>query len=687
MSEVKEIKLPRVLAAAKEFNVGQDTLIDFLVKKGFSKDDVKPTAKLTEKMYYALQAEFSSDKVAKNKADLIEIPKSAATERKKKDEEDISFGKSEKKVIVKEEPVIANVPIKKEEELPQPKVAKVEEEAKPVPEIENIKAPEIEAPKEIKKIDLSTIDSSTRPKKTSKKKAKQDEEKIQTESEKNISEEAVEKKNVTEINTDAVIDTQEEAAPLIENIKAEKIEGPKIVGKINLPVENDVRPKAPVREEKRKRKRIPVDRKGNENVNGPNTFQRAPSPFTRDNRPTYNPNRNGNAPPSQAPGNRFNRPAPGTSRPPLNRGPVRNNRDRKPEDKEIDQKQIQEKIRETQAKLSGSGGRGKSLKAKYRRAKREEAAETTGVSETDNKLQVTEFVTVSELANLMDVSFADVISKCMNLGIMVSINQRLDAEVIELVAGEFNFEVEFMGVEEVEEDDEDYEDNDDDLIPRAPIVTIMGHVDHGKTSLLDYIRSANVVAGEAGGITQHIGAYQVTTSNNKKITFLDTPGHEAFTAMRARGAKAADIAVIVIAADDAVMPQTKEAISHAQAASLPMIFAINKIDKDGANPQKIYEQLAQMNILVEEWGGKYQSQEISAKQGLNVDKLLEKILLEAELLELKANAEREATGTIIEASLDKGRGYVATILVQNGTLNLSDLIVSGQYYWPHQSDV
>jgi len=268
----------------------------------------------------------------------------------------------------------------------------------------------------------------------------------------------------------------------------------------------------------------------------------------------------------------------------------------------------------------------------------------------------------------------------MSLGIMVSINQRLDAEVIELVAGEFGYEVEFINLEQEADIDEEEEDNEEDMVPRAPIVTIMGHVDHGKTSLLDYIRSANVVAGEAGGITQHIGAYQVTTSTGKKITFLDTPGHEAFTAMRARGAKVADIAVIVVAADDAIMPQTKEAISHAQAANLPMIFAINKIDKEGANPEKIKEQLAGMNILVEDWGGKFQSQEISAKKGLNIDILLEKIGLEAELLELKANPDKYATGSVIEASLDKGRGYQSTILVQNGTLEQGDMIVCGQYY-------
>jgi len=269
----------------------------------------------------------------------------------------------------------------------------------------------------------------------------------------------------------------------------------------------------------------------------------------------------------------------------------------------------------------------------------------------------------------------------MGLGIMVSINQRLDAEVIELVAGEFGFDVEFIDMEkQLEMEEEEDVDDEEDLQPRSPIVTIMGHVDHGKTSLLDYIRKTTVVAGEAGGITQHIGAYQVNLPNGKDITFLDTPGHEAFTAMRARGAKVTDIAVIVIAADDAIMPQTKEAISHAQAANVPMIFAVNKIDKEGANPQKIYEQLANMNLLVESWGGKFQSQEISAKQGLNVDLLLEKILLEAELLELKANPEREANGTIIEATLDKGRGYVATVLVQNGTLSAGDLVVSGQHF-------
>ncbi|HTG54939.1 MAG TPA: translation initiation factor IF-2, partial [Niabella sp.] len=448
-----------------------------------------------------------------------------------------------------------------------------------------------------------------------------------------------------------------EPEPEITKIKAERIEGPKILGKIELPVDNDTRPK---RDEKRKRKRIPIEKKEvKPDPAAKKPFQQGGGGGNRDQR-----NNNNNSG-----GGGF-------------RGGDRRHHQHPREEKQIDEKAIQDKIRETQAKLSGGGNKQKSMRAKARRDKRNEAEDAMNIDAGDNKLQVTEFISVSELASLMDVSFADVISKCMGLGIMVSINQRLDAEVIELVASEFGYDVEFIDMEKQMEmeDDEDDEDDAEDLRPRSPIVTIMGHVDHGKTSLLDYIRNANVVAGEAGGITQHIGAYRVQVGEGREITFLDTPGHEAFTAMRARGAKVTDIAVIVVAADDAVMPQTKEAISHAQAAGVPMIFAVNKIDKDGANPTKIYEQLSQMNILVEEWGGKFQSQELSAKQGLNIDKLLEKILLEAELLELKANPEREATGTIIEASLDKGRGFVATLLVENGTLKQGDLVVSGQYF-------
>ena len=663
---MSELKTPRLLAAAKEFNIGQDTLVEFLVKKGFSRDELKPSAKLSSDQYFALQAEFQGDKVAKNKADQVEIPKVAAQAepKKKRDEEDLSFAKKEDKKVRKEEPVV-EAPVAA---APAPEVK--------APAVEKTVAPEIEAPKVINKIDLSAIDSSTRPKKAAKKKTEDTpteevEKPVVITTQNKVAEKAPE---LTEPVVAAIKVSEDEIAPTIENIRADKLEGPKILGKIDLPVNSDTRPKPAARDEKRKRKRIPVDGK---------PAPAAPS-LGADGKPVSGPNRpivaanNRNS--QGGGGGQFNRAGGG---PGGNRGGNRNDRGKRApiEDKEIDQKAIQEKIRETQAKLAGAGGKGKSLKAKYRRAKRDEAAESMGEMTEDNKLQVTEFVTVSELANLMDVSFADVIGKCMNLGIMVSINQRLDAEVIELVSSEFGFEVEFIGIDDADEfDEEDDEDDEASLVERAPIVTIMGHVDHGKTSLLDYIRNANVVAGEAGGITQHIGAYEVTTPTGKAITFLDTPGHEAFTAMRARGAKVTDISIIVVAADDAVMPQTKEAISHSQAANVPMIFAVNKIDKDGANPQKIYEQLSQMNILVEAWGGKFQNQELSARQGLNVDALLEKVLLEAELLDLKANPNKEGSGTIIEASLDKGRGYVATILVQNGTLRQGDLIVSGQHY-------
>ncbi len=644
-----EVNTPRLMAAAKEFNIGKDTLIDYLLSKGFEGDDLKPTSRISEEMYRVLQVEFQTDKAAKQKAEQIDLPKNAVTDyKKRRDEQDLSFNKKEPSKP-KETPVVETlaeeIPIAviAPEIVPEPPVAEAVPEQKE-PEIIKIDAPEMEQPKVIDKIDLSTIDSSTRPKKTAASTASKISKKETVEKEINEQPIAAAAPQLEQISEENVHPGPIKAEPvIITNIKAEKLEGPKILGKIVLPVNNDTRPKPS--DERRKRKRIVVEKKPTTNAPGPSgNFQRPQSP---------------------RPPGRFNRSA-----------PMPNRR----EEKEIDQKEIQDKIKETQAKLAGSGGRGKSLKAKYRKAKREEAAENVGEEVTDNKLQVTEFISVSEFANLMDVSFADVISKCMSLGIMVSINQRLEADVIELVAGEFNFEVEFIGIDDETEYEEEEEDSQEDLVTRPPIVTIMGHVDHGKTSLLDYIRQANVIAGEAGGITQHIGAYEVTLKNGRAITFLDTPGHEAFTAMRARGAKVTDIAVIVVAADDAVMPQTKEAISHAQAANVPMIFALNKIDKDGANPEKIKEQLSAMNILVEDWGGKYQSQEISARQGLNVDALLDKILLESDLLDLKANPDKGASGTVIEASLDKGRGYVATILVQNGTLKQGDLLVSGQNY-------
>ncbi len=681
-----EIKLPRLLGAAKEFNIGQDTLIEFLVGKGFDREELKPTAKLSVEMYQALQHNFQGDKVAKTKADQVEIPKNVQAERRRREDEEITFRKEEIKPAIvvehvqqvqqKTEPEkVAEVPVNTPPVIPaEPEEVPVEEAKPREAEIIKMDIPEIEGPKIIDKIDLSAINSSTRPKKIEIKLAPQAEE---------IKPQIV---NEEPANIEKEEPQQEEEQPQgqaeIENIKADKITGPKIVGRIELPQENDTRPKATPptqqhREEKRKRKRIPIDKTG----------AGAPPPAER--------RAEGGHPQQRQQGagadNRFRRDgggrgpdggrSHGVGRPQLTRpGAGHHNRDRNVvQQREIDPKEISAKIRETQIKITGgtSGG-----SKNYKKNKGSKSSKNTeDIYTNDSKvLQVTEYVTVSELANLMNESFATIISKCMSLGIMVSINQRLDAEVIELVANELGYQVEFIGLEDEDVEEEEEHDDPEDLQSRPPIVTIMGHVDHGKTSLLDYIRSTNVVAGEAGGITQHIGAYQVTVGDGKKITFLDTPGHEAFTAMRARGAKAADVAVIVVAADDAVMPQTKEAISHAQAANLPMIFAINKIDKDGANPAKIYEQLSQLNILVEEWGGKFQSQEISAKMGLNVDALLEKILLEADLLDLKANPDKEATGTIIEASLDKGRGYVATVLVQNGTLQQSDIMVSGQYF-------
>ncbi len=642
---MSEANTPRLMAAAKEFNIGKDTLVDFLVSKNFSKDDLKPTSKLSEDMYNCLLQEFSSDKAAKAKSDAIEIPKGSSGDvKKKKDEEEIVFKKDAKKKAQAEisEPVVPPVAPVEEAPVSVPEII-APEPAKAPAEVEKLKidAPELDGPKLLHKIDLDAIDSSTRPKRGATKKK---EEKEKTTTSTNTKPEVTEP---VEVPATPVV----AKAPETEMIKIEapELEGTKVVGKIELTPDLEDRGRSA--DEKRKRKRIPIEKKDEERMK-PLLQKDGAKPAGGAARPT-------------APR------APGTSRMAI----------RKDKDvKEIDEKEIQNKIKETQAKLSGGGGsKPKITKSKMRRLKREEME--AGTEGEESKIQLTEFISVSELANLLDVNFADIISKCMSLGIMVSINQRLDAEVIELVAGEFGYEVEFIDMEkQMEMEEQDTDDQLEDNVSRAPIVTIMGHVDHGKTSLLDYIRNANVVAGEAGGITQHIGAYHVDLPSGKSITFLDTPGHEAFTAMRARGAKVTDLAIIVVAADDAVMPQTREAISHAQAAGVPMIFAINKIDKDGANSQKIYEQLAGMNILVEEWGGKFQSQELSAKQGLNVDKLLEKILLESEMLDLKANPEKEASGTVIEATLDKGRGYVATILVQNGTLHVGDLVVSGQHY-------
>ncbi|MDZ4667558.1 MAG: translation initiation factor IF-2 [bacterium] len=485
-------------------------------------------------------------------------------------------------------------------------------------------------------------------------------------------------------------DQPEEAT--VSEVKYEKLEGLKVMGKIVLKQDPPAKKQNPVAssddpngKRKRKRKQIGGDQPGTNRVdpNKPADPNRPRTPYLgNNNRGPGNNNRGPGSPGqgnNQAGGNRF-----GNNRGPGGPGAPGHNRFAKPEEKtEISDKEIQDKLKATLARLN-PGSKNPNIgavRSKLRKQKRDfkanEREEAMMQEEMEkNKLKVTEFVTANELASMMNLQVTQIISACMSLGMMVSINQRLDAETIAIVAEEFGFEVEFVSAEMVEAVEEEIDDPST-LVHRAPIVTVMGHVDHGKTSLLDYVRSANVVKGEAGGITQHIGAYEVKLENGKKITFLDTPGHEAFTAMRARGAKITDIVIIVIAADDSVMPQTKEAISHSLAAGVPIIFAINKIDRDGANPDRIREQLSAMNILVEEWGGKYQCQEISAKKGTGIETLLEKVLLEAEMLDLKANPNKRAVGSIIEATLDKGRGIVTTVMVQSGTMKVGDPLLAG----------
>jgi translation initiation factor IF-2 len=539
------------------------------------------------------------------------------------DEEDINLEEIKRQVL-SETPQKASEP-KKEEVVA---VAPVQEVSAPVQE-------EKEVPSENKvnvvgRIDLDAINQRTRP---DKKKEKTPEKPVQVAPVPTKAPVSAPTPTAPAAPAPEVKETVVAKAAEIETIRADRqtLTGPTVLGKIELPV---ARPRTPVASSsedannKRKRKRI----KKVEVSNTPNT------PNTQN--------------------------KPKTDKP------------------EVSGQDIQKEIKETLARLSNQGGKSKA--SKNRRQKRDNYAqrrqEEMAMAELEEKtLKLTEFVTVSELASMMNIQPTQVISVCMSLGIFASINQRLDAETIQIVADEFGFETEFISAE-LQDAITVIEDQPEDLIPRPPIITVMGHVDHGKTSLLDRIRNANVTEGEAGGITQHIGAYSVTLKDNRKMTFLDTPGHEAFTAMRARGAQVTDVAIIIVAADDDVMPQTKEAISHAQAANVPMIFAINKIDKPGANPDRIREQLSAMNILVEDWGGKYQVQEISARQNLNIDALLDKVLLEAELLELKANPEKNAVGTVIESSLDKGKGYVTNMLVEAGTMRIGDVILVGRYY-------
>jgi translation initiation factor IF-2 len=617
----------RLGKAAGELNVGIPTIVEFLGSKGIVIDPV-PTSRLEQEHYEILCQEFAADQSMKeqSKAALRREKRESLSIKDKplEDQKPAPIIEDEDEGDINLEEIKRQVLSEATPKAPEPKAEAVN------PVIEEVVAAEPSAEVSenkvnvIGKIDLDALNQKTRPdKKKEKVVEKQPEAAPVVPSPEVVKEAPAPQPEPTE---DPVA-----KAPEIETIRVARqtLSGPTVLGKIELPVERQRTPVASSSEDansKRKRKRI----KKVEVSNTPNTTANKP----------------------------------------------------KAAKAEISEHDIQKEIKDTLARLSNQGGKSKA--SKNRRQKRDNYAqrrqEEMAMAELEEKtLKLTEFVTVSELASMMNVQPTQVISVCMSLGIFASINQRLDAETIHIVADEFGFETEFISAE-LQDAITVVEDQPEDLISRPPIVTVMGHVDHGKTSLLDRIRNANVTEGEAGGITQHIGAYSVTLKDNRKMTFLDTPGHEAFTAMRARGAQVTDVAIIIVAADDDVMPQTKEAISHAQAANVPMIFAINKIDKPGANPDRIREQLSAMNILVEDWGGKYQVQEISARQNLNIDALLDKVLLEAELLDLKANPAKNAVGTVIESSLDKGKGYVTNMLVEAGTMRIGDVILVGRYY-------
>lgn len=682
-------KTPRLNAVVKELNVGMQTLVEHLAKKGHVVEG-KPTTKITEEQYNILLNDFQSDKKVRDDAKQMGKAKQVKKEevsitppRKKEpvhedeDEDDgilIKSGLSPNAKKIEAPAPQPPAPVSKKEEKPAEK--EKEEVAEPAAEEEKPKLTVIG------KIDLQGINTKTRPEKKPVKKEEEPEAKTtKPEVQETPAPPAETETKIAAEKTETPAQEPPAEEPKTIEPNFEKLSGLKVMGKINLPVDNPPAKKPqPIAssddsslKKKRRRKNFVTgsenpDAKRTDNTGTPSGNNR---PIVAVKRPEHTGGGygGGNKRFGGGPGNRFG-----------NKGPRVDENGNKVE---ITDKEIQDKLKETLARLN-PGSKAPNIgavRSKIRKQKRdaafdkreEEALEQEGMR---RKIKVTEFVTANELAKLMEVPVTQIISACMSLGLMVSINQRLDAETIAIVADEFDYDVEFVSADLQEEIEED-EDNPEDLEPRAPIVTVMGHVDHGKTSLLDYIRKANVIAGEAGGITQHIGAYEVTLNNGKKVAFLDTPGHEAFTAMRARGAKITDIVIIVIAADDSVMPQTKEAISHAQAAGVPLIFALNKIDREGANPDKIREQLAAMDILVEEWGGKYQCQEISAKKGLNIDLLLEKVLLEAELLDLKANPDKRATGSVIEATLDKGRGITTTVMVQGGTMRVGDPILAG----------
>lgn len=719
MSESKSINL---LKAAKELNIGLATAVESLTKKGY-KVEPKPNTKLTEEMYEALLKEYQGDKIVREEARQIVIGKirrdDAPISASEKSEPRHGSDFEQEEILIKntgsfipspsEKPKSQPSPRETQEEstLPGVKVvgkidldalknkSKVENTEKVEPEVEKpTPAPIVTPAPDPEPVTEPPIKQEPVPEKEVEKPEVKPEPQVEKPSE-SVKTEEVTSEDTKEEVSEPTAPAEAPVKPAIETVepaeegddviraKAQRLSGPNVIGKIDLSNQQTNRRKdQPVasssnvagNDHKRKRKRKEGGVQGASGQTQQGYGQQATRPV--------NPAHQGNRPPmaggeqkSQHPG----RPDFRGRKQQLGERAAGGGAKEEPTEKEI-----QDQIKATLARLSGAGKSGKfAQRAKFRRQKRDDVAQSAEDAALEQELQAkvlktTEFVTANELANMIDVPVTQVISTCMSLGMFVSINQRLDAETLTIVADEFGYEVEFVKPED-EEATLEQEDNEADLIPRAPIVTVMGHVDHGKTSLLDFVRKTNVLGGEAGGITQHIGAYEVTLEGGKKITFLDTPGHEAFTAMRARGAQVTDIVIIVIAADDAVMPQTREAINHAQAAGVPIVFAFSKVDKPGANSDRIREQLSAMNILVEDWGGKFQSQEISGKTGLGVDLLLEKVLLEAELLELKANPNKRATGTVIEAALDKGRGIVTTVLIQAGTLRVGDPILAGSF--------
>lgn len=689
----------KISKAAKDFNISIATLVEFLQKKGIEVENPEnPNTRINETAYELLVKEYAPDRKLKNQSELISTQRAKVQEKPKETPKatdevyrtktasagpkvigriDLSTGKPKPAEPVKEEQPAAPVqetkpeaPVKAAEE-PKPETtpAPVKKEEKAAPAVAEKEAP---APKKAEESPKTPEAPAEVPEKKEKEKKQEAPEKTAQATPAAPAPKAEPKAEKPEEKSEPAKNNDE-----TDNFIPTKVTGGlniNVVGKIDLSALNQTtRPKKKTKEEKRNERLAAAQANGNSQGGDRKKRRRIGGKEKIDIEST-----------SKQPGgsNGQNNGGGRGERPQRERGRNRE-RERRPIHTEVNEEDVQKQVKETLARLTNKD-KGQKKGAKWRKEKREANAtrerEAYEMEKAESKLlKLTEFVTVNDLASMMDVPVNSIIATCMSLGEMVSINQRLDAETINIVAEEFGFRTEYVSAEVAEAITQE-EDSEEDLMDRPPIVTVMGHVDHGKTSLLDYIRNANVIAGEAGGITQHIGAYNVKLADGRHITFLDTPGHEAFTAMRARGAKVTDLCIIIVAADDNVMPQTKEAINHATAAGVPIVFAINKIDKPAANPDKIKEELAAMNFLVEDWGGKYQSQDISAKKGIGVEELMEKVLLEAELLELKANPHRKATGSIIESSLDKGRGYVATVLVQNGTLRQGDIILAGTHY-------